>query len=116
MKFVNLTIIAPSEYEDKLKALTKEAGASGATIIQGRGHGHKEKKSFFSLTFEGNHVIIIQIVEEHISKTILKAIKKDIAGGELDAIAYTSPINHIVGLNTCTLKKFEETIKQEGAI
>ncbi|MBN2963590.1 hypothetical protein JWV37_02260 [Sulfurospirillum sp. T05] len=116
MKFVNLTIIAPSDYEDKLKVITKEAGASGATIVQGRGYGHAEKKSFFSLTFEGNHVIITQILEEKISKAILKAIKKGIQEGELDAIAYTSPINHIVGLNTCTLKKFEETIKQEGAV
>lgn len=116
MKFVNLTIIAPSEYEDKLKSLTKEAGASGATIIQGRGHGHEAKKSFFSLTFEGNHVIIIQVVEEHISKIILKAIKKAIQNSELDAIAYTSPINNIVGLGTMTLKKFEETIKEEGAL
>lgn len=116
MKFVNLTIITPSEYEDKLKTITKEAGASGATIVQGRGYGHAEKKSFFSLTFEGNHAVITQIVEEKISKTILKAIKNAIAEGELDAIAYTSPINHIVGLNTNTLKKFEETIKQEGAV
>jgi nitrogen regulatory protein PII len=116
MKFVSLTIIAPPEYEDKLKTLTKEAGACGATIVQGRGYGHTEKKSFFSLTFEGNHAIITQIVEEKISKAILKSIKRGIQDGELDAIAFTTPINHIVGLNTCTLKKFEDSIKQEGTI
>ncbi len=48
MKFVALVIIASPEHEESLKTVAKEAGASGATILQAKGTGHEEKKSFFS--------------------------------------------------------------------
>lgn len=47
MKFVALVVITASEYEDKLKSVAKNAGADGATIVQARGGGSGEKKSFF---------------------------------------------------------------------
>ena len=113
MKFVTLTIIASCEYEDALKAVAKKAGASGATVIQAKGSGIQEAKSFFSLTFEGNHTMLLYILEENLSKHVLKAIKAHIKAGKSDAIAYTSPIGHIVGLNENILEKFNQTIKEE---
>lgn len=47
MKFVALAVIASNEYEDSLKAVAKEAGATGVTVLQARGSGYEEKKSFF---------------------------------------------------------------------
>lgn len=49
MKFVVLVVITSSGYEDTLKAVAKDSGASGGTILQGRGSGSSEKKSFLLL-------------------------------------------------------------------
>ncbi|QOG12506.1 P-II family nitrogen regulator [Arcobacter sp. FWKO B] len=114
MKFVALVVITASEYEDKLKSVAKEAGASGGTILQGRGSSSGEKKSFFALTFEGNQTVILYILEEKLSKTVLKAINKEIQNNPTDCVAFTTPISHIVGLDREVLKKFEDSIKQEN--
>ena len=113
MKFVALVAIVSAEDEDKIKKIAKEAGASGATVVQAKGSGYEEKKSFFSLTFEGNHSMLLYILEEKISKTVLKALKKEIEHEEGSGVAFTTPISHIVGLNPNLINKFEETIKKE---
>lgn len=112
MRFVTLQIIASAENEDRIKEITKKAGAYGATVVQGRGTStDTEKKSFFSLTYEGNQVIILYVLEEKLSRTVLKEIEKKIDSKELEALAFTLPISHIVGLDRSLLKKFEESIK-----
>ncbi len=113
MKFVALLVITSSEYEDRLKAISKEAGADSATVIQARGSNSGDKKSFFSLTFEGNQTVILYILEEKLSKTVLKAIDKEIETAKTDCVAFTMPISHIVGLDKDVLKKFEDCIKNE---
>lgn len=113
MKFVALVVIASAEYEDRLKKIAKEAGASGATIMQARGSGYEEKKSFFSLTFEGNHSVLLYILEDKMSRIVLKKLKKEIENEGSDGVAFTMPISHIVGLNKNLLEKFEENIKNE---
>ena len=113
MKFVTLFVITSAEYEDTLKAVAKDAGADGATVIQGRGSNSGSKKSFFSLTFEGNQTVIIYALEEKLSKKVLKALNKEILNNKTDCLAFTMPIAHIIGLDREVLKKFEDTIKKE---
>jgi hypothetical protein len=113
MKFVALVVITASEYEDKLKSVAKDAGASGATILQGRGSSGGEKKSFFALTFEGNQTVLLYILEEKLSKTVLKAINNEIQNNPTDCVAFTTSISHIVGLDRDLLKKFEDCIRNE---
>lgn len=113
MKFVALVVITASEYEDKLKSVAKDAGADGATVIQARGSSSGEKKSFFALTFEGNQTVILYILEEKLSKTVLKAINNEIQNNPTDCVAFTTQISHIVGLDRNLLKKFEDSIKHE---
>jgi len=111
MKFVALIAIITAENEENIKKIAKQSGASGAMVIQAKGSGVEEKKSFFSLTFEGNHTILLYILEEKMSRSVLKAIKKDIEEEKNGGMAFTTPISHVVGLNQTTIKKFEEQIK-----
>lgn len=113
MKFVVLVAIVSAQYEEKMKEVAQDAGAGGVTVVQAKGSGYDEKKSFFSLTFEGNHSMLLYILEEKISKTVLKAFKKEIENEKSSGIAFTTPIAHIVGLNQNLINKFEETIKKE---
>lgn len=112
MKFVTLVVIASSEHEDKIKSVAKEYGADGATIVQARGSS-SGKKSFFSLTFDGNQTVILYVLEERLSKKVLKAINNEILNKGTNCVAFTMPISHIIGLDREVLKKFEDTIKNE---
>ncbi|CAM3961224.1 P-II family nitrogen regulator [Arcobacter cloacae] len=113
MRFVNLVVITSAENEDVIKNIAKDCGADGATVIQGRGSNSGAKKSFFSLTFEGNQTIVNYVLEEKLSKKVLKALNKKVVDNELSCVAFTMPISHIVGLDREVLKKFEDTIKKE---
>jgi nitrogen regulatory protein PII len=116
MKFVALAVIASNEYEDSLKAVAKEAGATGVTVLQARGSGYEEKKSFFSLTFEGNHSFLLYILEENVSRLVLKALKHELENTPAKGLAFTMPIGNIVGLNHKMIKTFEEKMQEEGVL
>jgi hypothetical protein len=114
MKFVALVVVTSSEYEDKFKSIAKKSGVGGATIFQAKGSGSSENKSFFSITFEGNQSVLLYILEEKLSKTLLKSIHTEITSNKSDCIAFTMPISHIVGLDREVLKKFENSIKNQN--
>lgn len=116
MKFVALVVIVSAEYENNIKKVAKKAGASGSIVMQAKGSGYEEKKSFFSLTFEGNHTVLLYILEEKTSKSILKAIKLEIENEKSDGMAFITPISHIVGLDKNLISKFENKIKEEEVI
>jgi len=116
MRFVALVVIVSADNEEKMKKVAKQSGASGATVLQAKGSGYEEKKSFFSLTFEGNHTMLLYILEEKMSKSVLKAIKKELEEEKSQGVAFISPITHIVGLNEKIIEKFEEKIKSEEVL
>ncbi|SFR51831.1 hypothetical protein [Thiomicrospira sp. ALE5] len=113
MKFVALVVITSAECESEVKALAKEAGAAGATIIEAKGSGVEENKSFFSLTFEGNRSILLFVLENGLSRKVLRALKQYFESPDNDGLAFTAPIDHIVGLDKALLSKFEINIEQE---
>lgn len=113
MKFVALVVIAPSEYESDFKRIAKEAGASGATVFDAKGSGVEEKKVFFSLTFEGNQTVLLYILEEGMSRKVLRALKRFIDESENKGLAFSTPIVNLVGLDKALLGKFEKNIEEE---
>lgn len=61
----------------------REAGATGATVINNaRGEGLEQKKTFFGLSLETQRDVVLFLVEEHLSRHILEKIA---AIGEFEA-------------------------------
>lgn len=55
----------------------REAGATGATVIaNARGQGLKKSKTFLGLTLETQRDVVLFIVEEHLSRSILETISE----------------------------------------
>jgi nitrogen regulatory protein PII len=76
MHFKMIIAIVQDEATDDVIAATKEAGATGATILNNvRGEGIDEKKGFFGLALDSQRDMIIFMVEEHISRKILETIE-----------------------------------------
>lgn len=114
MKFAVLVAILAEELEEKAIDSAKQAGAGGVTILDGRGIGTKEKKTFFGLTYEGSQSVLIFVLEKKLSVTVLKKLTRDL---ELDkhskGVVFTIPLEHIAGIDVGQIERFEERIKDE---
>jgi nitrogen regulatory protein PII len=80
----------------------REAGATGSTVInQARGEGIKKNKTFFGLNLEMQRDMMLLLVEEHMSRTILETIARV---GEFDekpgtGIAFQIDVEDAVGVS-----------------
>ena len=85
MHFKLLLVFVEDDKTDKIMKAAREAGATGATVINNaRGEGLNKSKTFFGLSLETQRDVVLFIVEEHLSRHILETIGKV---GEFD----TSP-------------------------
>lgn len=91
--------------DDKTSAVLKaarEAGATGATVVsQARGEGVQKAKTFFGLALETQRDMLLFLVEEHLSRTILETIARV---GEFDnkpgtGIAFQLDVEDAVGVS-----------------
>ncbi len=112
MRFKLILASVKADITDDIVDAAKDAGATGATIIPGRGTGINEAKTFFGLSLEAQTDIIMLLVEEHMVTKILKTIQET---GEFHkpgtGIAFVVPVEHVVGLES-QIEKFKEEVRE----
>lgn len=82
MHFKLIVAFCDDSKTDAVMAAAREAGATGATVINNaRGEGLKQKKTFFGMALETQRDVILLVVEEHLSRAILETIA---TAGEFD--------------------------------
>lgn len=102
MHFKMLIVFVEDDKTDAVMDAARKAGATGATVINGaRGEGLKKSKTFFGLTLDTQRDVLLFLVEEHLSRSILEEIGRI---GELDAkpgtgIAFQVDVEDAVGVN-----------------
>ncbi|MCB2262846.1 MAG: P-II family nitrogen regulator [Candidatus Thiosymbion ectosymbiont of Robbea hypermnestra] len=107
-----LAFVEDSETRNVLEAARK-AGATGSTVInQARGEGVEKSKTFFGLTLESQRDVILLLVEEHLSRSILETIAK---AGHFEerpghGIAFQVDVEDAVGVSHQVQKLFD-TVK-----
>ncbi len=80
MHFKLLLVFVEDSKTDTVMKAAREAGATGATIINNaRGEGVVKTKTFFGLSLETQRDVLLFIVEEHLSRKILETIA-EVAG------------------------------------
>lgn len=113
MRFKLILSSVKTDLTDQIVDKAKEAGATGATIIPGRGTGVHEAKTFFGLSLEAQSDIIMFLVEEHLTVKMLDVIKQ---AGEFHkpgtGIAFAIPVDHVVGLES-QIEQFKEEVKKK---
>ena len=71
-----ISFVEDSKTDDVMDA-AREAGATGATVINNaRGEGLAKKKTFFGLSLETQRDVVLFLVEEHLSRHILEKISE----------------------------------------
>ncbi|MFD2165722.1 P-II family nitrogen regulator [Thalassotalea euphylliae] len=77
MRFKMIIVFAEEAMTDALMDAAREAGATGATVINhARGEGLKQSTTFFGLTLETQRDVLLFLVEQHRSRHILEEIAR----------------------------------------
>ncbi|QYJ84914.1 P-II family nitrogen regulator [Shewanella mesophila] len=77
MRFKLIVAFVDETCTDVVLDAAREAGATGATVINhARGEGLEKKKTFMGLGLDIQRDVILWLVEEHMSRTILETICK----------------------------------------
>lgn len=112
MRFKLILSSVKAGITDHIVDAAKGAGATGATIIPGRGTGIQEAKTFFGLSLEAQTDIILLLVEEHLVAKIMNRIKE---AGEFHkpgtGIAFVIPVEHVVGLES-QMERFKKEVRK----
>jgi nitrogen regulatory protein PII len=77
MHFKLIIVLVEDDKTNDVLDAARDAGATGSTVInQARGEGVEKSKSFFGLSLETQHDMLLLLVEEHMSRAILETIAK----------------------------------------
>ena len=75
MRFKMIIVFVEDSKTDAVMKAAREAGATGATVINNaRGEGLQASKTFFGLSLESQRDVVLMLVEEHLSRSILEEI------------------------------------------
>ncbi len=102
MHFKMIVAFVEDNKTDAVLDAARSAGATGATVINNaRGEGLKKSKTFLGLSLETQRDVVLFLVEEHLSRTILEEINNV---GEFDnkpgtGIAFQEDVEDAVGID-----------------
>lgn len=72
-----ITIVLEGYLEQVMNA-AKKAGASGGTVIRGRGLGNKDAVKMFGFEIEPGRELVLNVVEENIKNSVMEEITKEV--------------------------------------
>jgi len=77
MHFKLIIALVKDDITDVVMDTAREAGATGATVLnQVRGEGIDAPKTFFGLNLESQRNMLMFLVEEHMSRSIMESIAR----------------------------------------
>jgi len=78
MHFKLIIGLVEDDKTDKVMDAARTAGATGATVISNaRGEGLEKVRTFFGLSLETQRDVLLFLVEEHLSRSILEKIAEE---------------------------------------
>jgi len=101
MHFKLIIALVEEQKTDSVLDAARQAGATGSTVINhARGEGIETSKTFFGMTLETQRDMLMFLVEEHLSRSILEKIA-DVAAFDDTAgsgIAFQIDVEDAVGV------------------
>ena len=112
MRFKVILALVNDTHQEGVIDAAKTAGATGVTILNARGEGIHEHKSFLGLSMETQKDMLLFLVEDFKSDDIMDAIYK---AGHLDdqgnGIAFSWTVDRAIGLES-QLPRMEKDAKK----
>lgn len=95
-----IVTIVKKGHADKVVKVSRQAGASGATILHGRGSGIHEQKKLLGIAIEPEKDIVLTVIHQDKTKAVLAAINEE---GELNkpatGIAFVLELKQVAGVS-----------------
>lgn len=115
MHFKLIIALVEDGKTDLVLEAAREAGATGSTVINhARGEGIEATKTFFGMTLETQRDMLMFLVEEHLSRSILEKIAEvaefDLAPGS--GIAFQIDVEDAVGV-AHQVEKLSQVVEEE---
>ncbi len=113
MHFKVIIVFVEDHTTDAVMEAARNAGATGATVINNaRGEGIEKSTTFFGLSLDTQRDVVLMLVEEHLSRSILEEIGRV---GEFDetpgtGIAFQIDVEDAVGISH-QMKKLTEEVE-----
>ena len=108
-QFEMVFAIVNSGYTEEVMDAVKACGATGGTIINARGTANTDIEKFFGISISSEKELVMIIISKEIKENVLKAIYEKVG---LDTpgqgIAFTVPVDDVVGANTTKKKEKKE--------
>lgn len=100
IKFELIVTITNRGYSDFVVEAARNAGASGGTIINGRGTGVHEKESILGVSIQPEKEMVLTLVKKEEKSKIMKVI---VEGANLNkegkGICFSIPVEDVAGIN-----------------
>ena len=113
-KFELVVTIVNQGFAEEVMDVARECGARGGTILNARGTARAEAESKFGIMIHPEKEVVLILVNDKIKDKILHAIYQNVG---LDTpgqgIAFTTPVDDVVGLKTKKIIKPQEEKKEE---
>ena len=115
MDYEVIFCVVNAGYSDLVMDAAKEVGARGGTVMNAKGTANREAEQFFNIAIQPEKEIVMILVKKEIKDDVLHAIYKN-AGlkSEGSGIAFSMPVNQVVGLSPVTHVPAEDN-KQDNA-
>lgn len=85
---------------EKIVNSAKKAGASGATVLYGRGTGESEVKRFLNVNIEASKEVILIVSKiEQLKDIMMAMVEKGNLKDPGTGIIFTLPIENLIGLH-----------------
>ena len=97
MRFKVIIAMVEQEHQDEVISSAKDAGATGVTILNARGEGIREQKSFFGLQMEQQRDVLLFIVEDFHTNSIMDAIYKAGNFEKGRGMAFSWTVDRVIG-------------------
>ena len=115
MHFKLIMTFVQDNKTDAVMRAARKAGATGATIINNaRGEGLKTSKTFFGLSLETQRDVVLFLVEQHLSRSILEKICEvgEFESSPGSGIAIQLDVEDAVGVSH-QIEKLEAVVETE---
>ncbi len=93
-----ITVIANEGHTDQVMNAARSAGATGGTVLHGKGTGKENEEQFFNVSIAKEKEVILIVSKAEAKSGIMRAIlEKAGPGSEAGAIVFSLPISEVAG-------------------
>lgn len=105
-KFELIVTVINRGFSDGVVSASKEAGATGGTIIYGRGTGRHENQSVMGVSLQPEKEIVLTLTSEEDKNGIMQAIcEKADVDKEGVGVCFSIPVNQVRGIASLKSKQ-----------